>query len=50
MSDAPQYSPGVLKYVEESKKFLSQMAEEERTHLKELGNLMDTIIGGRSIQ
>ena len=27
-----------------SKKFLSQMAEEERTHLKQLGNLMDRII------
>ena len=35
---------------DESKKFLAQMADEERTHLKELGNLMDTIISERSLQ
>lgn len=31
----------------ESKKFLAQMADEEKSHLKELGNLMDTIISER---
>lgn len=35
---------------DESREFLSQMAEEERTHLKELGKLMDTIISERSLQ
>ena len=35
---------------EESRKFLAQMADEERTHLKQLGNLMDTIISERSLQ
>ena len=35
---------------DESKKFLAQMADEEQTHLKELGNLMDTIISERSLQ
>lgn len=35
---------------EGSKKFLARMADEERTHLKELGNLMDTIISERSLQ
>lgn len=34
---------------DESKKFLAQMADEERTHLKQLGNLMDTIISERSL-
>ena len=28
----------------ESQKFLSQMADEERTHLRQLGQLMDSII------
>jgi rubrerythrin len=34
---------------DESKKFLVQMADEERSHLKQLGNLMDTIISERSL-
>jgi rhodanese-related sulfurtransferase/rubrerythrin len=32
----------------ESQKFLSQMAEEERSHLRQLGQLMDSIIEERS--
>ena len=35
---------------DKGKDFLSQMADEERTHLKQLGNLMDTIISERSLQ
>ncbi|MBN2419046.1 MAG: sulfurtransferase [Deltaproteobacteria bacterium] len=35
---------------DESRKFLAQMAEEERTHLKQLGNLMDTLITERSLR
>ncbi len=34
---------------DESKKFLLQMADEERSHLKQLGNLMDTILSERSL-
>lgn len=34
---------------DESRKFLAQMAEEEQAHLKQLGNLMDTIIGERGL-
>ena len=34
---------------DESKKFLTQMAEEERTHLGHLGDLMDTILSERSL-
>jgi sulfur-carrier protein adenylyltransferase/sulfurtransferase len=34
---------------DESKNFLSQMADEEGTHLRQLGNLMDTIISERSL-
>ncbi len=33
---------------DDSRKFLSQMAEEERTHLRQLGDLMDSIIDERS--
>jgi rubrerythrin len=33
----------------ESKKFLVQMADEERSHLKQPGNLIDTIISERSL-
>ena len=34
---------------DESKNFLSQMANEEQAHLKQLGDLMDTILSERSL-
>lgn len=34
---------------DESKTFLAQMADEERNHLKKLGDLMDTILSERSL-
>ena len=34
---------------DETRKFLTQMADEERSHLRQLGNLMDTMLSERSL-